>query len=408
MQRTLPQLPEIKPADSPEEFLELETTELYDLIRTSTARIIVLEGGVRSGKTYAIAQALNTDLQEKEGPYKIEIVRATLPALKATAMEDFFGIMRDLGLYREEQHNKTDHVYREGRNSVGFFPVDDAQKLRGRKRNKLWVNEANELTYAEFMQLVLRTTDQIILDFNPVEEDHWLFEKVLTRNDVEYIHSDYRCNPFLEEAIIQEIERMKDADPQYWATFGLGERPKRGTKIYQHYTLVDDLPENPDAVFFGLDFGFNVATALIKIARKELAYTWDEQLYKTNLTNRELIEELKRLEREGVLTTSDEIFCDNAEPDRIQEICDAGFNAKPADKAVEAGIIFVKGRPLAITKRSLKLLEELKLYSWKTTKDGKILDEPVKVKDHAVDAGRYGEYTHGKELSEGGPNIRIL
>lgn len=407
MQRTLPHLPEIKPADSPEEYLELETTELYELIRTSKARIVVLEGGVRSGKTYAIAQALNTDLQEADG-LKIEIVRATLPALKATAMEDFFGIMKELGLYREEQHNKTDHIYREGRNSVGFFPVDDAQKLRGRKRGKLWVNEANELTYAEFMQLALRTTGQIILDFNPVEEDHWLFEKVLTRDDVEYIHSDYRCNPFLEPTVVQEIERMKDADPQYWATFGLGERPKRGTKIYQHYTLVDELPKVYDAKVFGLDFGFNVATALTEVRRKELAFTWKEQLYKTNLTNRELIEELKRLQREGVLDYNDEIFADAAEPDRIQEICDAGFNCKPADKAVVPGIDFVKGHALAITKDSLRLLEELKLYSWKTTKDGKIIDEPVKVKDHATDAGRYGEYTHGKELMEGGANIRIL
>jgi len=382
--------------------------ELYLLNRDAWGRIVANEGGVRSGKTYSIAQVLLTELEENTAPTKIEVVRKTLPALKATAMEDFFNIMKDLELYEEEKHHKTDQIYREGRNSIAFFPVDDQQKLRGRKRDILWINEGNELTYEEFQQLAFRTTRRIFIDFNPVPEDHWIFEKVLVRADAQRIHSDYRCNPFLEPEIVSEIEQLQEADEEYWRVFGLGHRPSGGVKIYSHYQLVDELPENPDDTFAGIDFGFNVASAITKVARKENRYTWDQVLYQTHLTNSMLIEEMKRLVREGELTMEMTFYADAAEPDRIQEICDAGFNCKPADKAVKPGIDFVKGRPLSITKRSIKLLDEAKKYSWKTDKDGHPTDDPVKTNDHALDAGRYAEYTDGKELAEGGANIRLL
>lgn len=410
MQKTPLHLPEIKvPATSNR--VAFEAGELFLRIRQSTARIILLEGGVRSGKTYAVAQTFIERLEDTSVPkgVKLEVVRATMPALRATAMEDFFNIMRDLEIYEEEKHHKTLEIYREGRNTVGFFPVDDEQKVRGRKRDYLWINEANELEYDEFKQLALRTTKQIILDFNPPEEDHWIVEKVMTRDDVEIIHSDYTCNPFLEPEIVREIEMMKDADPNYWAVFGLGQRPIKGTRIYSHEQLVDGFdPESFDEVIYSIDFGFNVQSAVVRIGIKEREHTWDELLYQTHLTNPDLIEELKRLEKEGKITKSMQGYADAAEPDRIEEINRAGFNVKPADKAVKAGIDFVKGRPLKITKTSTNILEEKKLYSWKTTKDGKILDEPVKTKDHLMDAGRYGEYTHGKAMAEGGPNIRLL
>lgn len=409
MQKTALHLPEIR---SPEQNsrVSFEASELFIRIRESKARIILLEGGVRSGKTYAVAQTFIEKLQDTSVAKgtKLEVVRATMPALRATAMEDFFNIMRDLEIYDEEKHHKTLDIYREGRNSVSFFPVENEQKVRGRKRDILWINEANELQYEEFKQLALRTTRQIILDFNPPEEDHWIVEKVMTRDDVEVIHSDYTCNPFLEPEIVKEIEMMKDADPNYWNVFGLGLRPIKGTQIYSHEVLIDDFPANPDETIYGIDFGFNVQTAIVRIGIEERVHTWDELLYKTNLTNPDLIEELKRLRDAGLITESMQGYADNAEPARIEEINRAGFNVKPADKAVVAGIDYVKARPLRITKRSLNILEEKKLYSWRTTKDGKILDEPVKSKDHLMDAGRYAEYTHGMALAGGSARIRVL
>jgi len=421
MQKTPLHLPEIRSPENSNR-ISFEAGELFLRIRESKARIILLEGGVRSGKTYAIAQTFIERLMDDSAPKgeKLEVVRATMPALRATAMEDFFNIMRDLEIYEEEKHHKTLDIYREGRNSVGFFPVDDEQKVRGRKRDRLWINEANELRYEEFKQLALRTTKQIILDFNPPEEDHWIVEKVMTRDDVEIIHSDYTCNPFLEPEIVREIEMMQDADPNYWRVFGLGLRPIKGTRIYSHDTLVDEFEiDRFDEVIYGIDFGFNVQSAVVRVGIKERRHVWDELLYETGLTNSDLKRRLHQLRKEGLITSTMQGYADAAEPDRIEELNRSehdpvldefieGFNIKPADKAVKPGIDFVKGRPLGITKRSTNILEEKKLYSWKTTKDGKILDEPVKTKDHLMDAGRYAEFTHGKANAEGGPRVRLL
>lgn len=393
---------------------EINVSPLFAAIdeafKDDTCRLILCEGGVRSGKTYAIAQEMIDKLETDEGPggSKIEIVRKTFPALKATAMEDFFDIMKKYEIYDENNHNKTDHIYREGKNFASFFSVDDEQKTRGRKRKYLWINEGNELEHSDYKQLALRTEKKIIIDFNPVDEDHWLYP-LRFRPDAILIHSDYTCNPFLSPDILSEIEMMKEADPNYWRVFGLGLTPIKGTKIYTHYTLVDDFDPNKfDEVIYSIDFGFNVPSAIVRIGIKENHHTWDQLLYKTRLTNSELIEELKSLRDAGLITESMQGYADAAEPDRITEINQAGFNVKPADKSVNAGILYVKGRPLSFTKSSVELIDEAKDYSFKTTKDGKILDEPVKIKDHLMDAGRYGEFTHGKEKSGGTARIRIL
>lgn len=407
-----------------DELLELHTTENYIRARESLKRIVALEGGTRSGKTIALAQVFLTLLMETAetgDPFKLSVVRKTFPALKATAMEDFFNLMKELDLYDENKHNKTDHIYREGRNVIEFFSVDDQQKVRGRKRTHLWINEANELSFQEFNQLAFRTSKQIYLDFNPVEEDHWLYEKVIElRDDVELIKSSYKDNPFLEPEIIREIEILQEADENYWRVFGLGLRPIAGTKIYTHYQLVDEFPaeDQLDEIIYGIDFGFNKPSALVRIGLKENAIYWDELLYQSGLTNSMLILEMDRLRREGLLTSTMNGYADAAEPDRIEEINNPGldpegkqiegFNVRSADKAVKPGIDKIKSLRFFMTKRSTKSLEEVKKYLWKTNKDGAVLDEPVKANDHAMDAGRYAVYTHLKEEGTGRPNIRLL
>lgn len=405
------------------ELLELHTTENYINARQSLARIVALEGGTRSGKTYALAQVFLTLLMEGDEtgePFKLSVVRKTFPSLKATAMEDFFNIMKELGIYNEAKHNKTDHIYREGKNIIEFFPVDDQQKVRGRKRTHLWINEANELSFEEFNQLAFRTEKRIFLDFNPIEEDHWIVEKVLElRDDVDHFVTNYKTNPFLSQEIIREIELLQLADENYWRVFGLGLRPQRGTKIYTHYQIVDEFPENCDDVIYGIDFGFNKPSAIVRVGIKDGACYWDELLYKAGLTNSMLIKEMDLLRREGVLSSSMYGFGDAAEPDRIEEINNPGldpvsgeriegFNLRAADKSVKDGIDKVKSMPFYITKRSTNILEEGKKYMWKTTRDGVILDEPVKANDHSMDAGRYAVFTYFKGEGIGKPNIRIL
>lgn len=397
--------------------VDVGVTEQAVQVFESKARITLLEGGTRSGKTIALAQnfiRLGKDQSEKR---KLSIVRKTFPSLRATAMEDYFNMRKEYGVYDKGRHSKTLHTYVDGKNVTEFFSLDDEQKVRGRKRSHLWINEANELSYEEFAQLAFRTERQIFMDLNPVDEDHWIVQKILTRPDVLYIKSNYLQNPFLTDEIVREIEELQNADQNYWMQFGLGERPVKGAKIYTHYQTVDDFNiDDFDEVIYGIDFGYNNKSAIVRIGVKDNAWTWDELLYKSHLTNSDLIEEMKVLRDNGMITDQMQGFADAAEPDRIAEIVSAGFNVEKADKSVSGndakknpvGIDYVKSRPLNITKRSVNLLAEAGKYSFKVDKNGNVLDEPVKINDHLMDAGRYGEYTYGKMLMDGGVNIRIL
>ena len=351
-------------------------------------RLIINQGGRGSSKTYSIAQLFLILLITKKNTL-LTIARKTLPALRATAMRDFFEIMKAEGLYRVERHNKTSQNYRYGSNEVEFISVDEPQKVRGRKRQYLWMNEANEFAYEDFRQLNLRTEKQIFMDFNPSDEFHWIYDHILTREDCTLIKSTYKDNPFLDSTIVKEIELLRGLDKNYWRIYGLGERGISEAKIYSHWQYCDELPNNPDEIIYGLDFGYNNQTAFIKIALNDQVPYWDEQIYESFLTNSQLIEKIKSLE----ISRSDVIYADSAEPQRIEELRRAGFQVKSADKDVGKGIDTIKSRAWFITKRSTNVFKEVKSYSWKT-KDDKILDEPVKQNDHAMDAGRYAVHTH--------------
>ncbi len=149
-----------------------------------------------------------------------------------------------------------------------------------------------------------------------------------------------------------------------------------------------DLPVRGE-VFFGQDFGYNVPSALIKIDYWEGGAYCEQLIYETKLTTADLIERYKTLE----IPKNSEIFCDNAEPKTIEELCRAGYNAKPADKDVLEGIRKVKSTPLFINHNSTDLIKEIRNYKWKIDKDGKVLDEPIKFQDHAIDAIRYALFT---------------
>lgn len=350
-------------------------------------RLIVNQGGTRSSKTWSIAQLFLTILVT-QNDVVLTICRKTLPALKGTAMKDFFEIMRGAGIYYQKNHNRSDNIYRYKTNEVEFISVDEEQKIRGRKRKYLWMNEANEFSYEDFKQLNMRTTGQIFLDYNPSDEFHWIYDHILTRPDCTLIKSTYKDNPFLEKEIVKEIELLREVDQNYWRIYGLGERGVSEAKVYSHWQYVEDVPQNPDETIYGLDFGFNNQTACVRVDIKDREYTWDEKLYESHLTNSQLIERLKTL-----AIGNAPLYCDSAEPQRIQELINAGFNAKPSDKDVTKGIDTIKSHKWYITKRSTNILKEVKSYSWKT-KDDKILDEPVKQNDHLMDAGRYAQHTH--------------
>jgi phage terminase large subunit len=313
-----------------------------------------------------------------------------MPALKASAMRDFFEILANLGLYDERNHNKSESIYSLNGNLVEFIGMDSPQKKRGSKRHRLWLNEANEFTHEDYRQLVLRTSGQITLDYNPSDEYHWIYDKVLTRNDCTFIKSTYKdAIKFLDPNLVAEIERLKDEDENYWRIYGLGERGSSKASIYTNWDLVDAFPNEVDEECYGLDFGFNNPTSLVRtgiIDKKDLYV--DEIIYQSYLTNSQLIELMETL---GV-PKGVPIKADSADPSRIKEIEAAGYFIEAANKgknSVKDGIDVLKRKNIHVTKSSANVQKEIKAYKWKEDKDGRVLDEPVKFNDHSLDALRY-------------------
>lgn len=370
--------------------LNLQASKVFEKNYNSTDRITLNVGSSRSSKTYSLLQMLITKALEEPKPEVYTIARKTLPALKASAYRDFLEILNNGNVYSPNNHNKSELTYQLGNTLVEFISVDQFDKVKGRKRKHLYCNEANELTYQDINQLFLRTTGQIYLDLNPSHaEDHWIEEKIKTRDDVNIIHSTYKNNPFLDQQTIFEIERLKDTDPNLWRIYGLGEMGIAEARIFTHFQLCDTLPEVYGQRVYGLDFGFNHPTALIEVREVDDVYYAKELVYESGLLNADLIEKIKTFN----ISPGDVIYCDHSRPDYIQEIQNAGFNAQKADKAVDKGIDTVKTKKVFFTKDSTNALKESHSYSYKTTNDGKVLEEPVKVNDDAMDAFRYAVHS---------------
>ena len=350
--------------------------------------MIANQGSTRSGKTYSIAQLLALYIPHKE-KVSISIVSPSLPHLKRGARRDVLEILEKAELYSDDAFNKTDNIYNFPNGSyIEFFGAEDAGKVRGPGRDILYINEANLLSQSIYQQLAFRTRKTIFLDFNPVDESSWVYD-VADKDGNLLIHSTYKDNPFLPREQVNEIESLKEADANLWKVYGLGERGTSQEIIYTHWKQ-GEFPEGCEVVY-GLDFGYSVPTALVKVGFKEGKTYVEEMIYQTKLTTNDLAERLKDLG----LSSYVEIFCDNAEPKTIEELTRAGFNAKPAAKDVYAGIQKVKSQPLIISPSSVNLIKEIRSYRWKVDKDGKIHqnEEPVKMWDHLCDAMRYAIYT---------------
>lgn len=357
-------------------------------IRSGKWRKIANEGSTRSSKTYSVVQALISVAKEEKT--SISIVSPSLPHLKKGAQRDFLNIMNDWMLFDEEQFNRTDQIYTFPQGGyIEFFGAEDSKKVRGPGRKILYVNELNLLHKATYTQMAIRTEDLIIFDYNPIDEFSYVYE-LADSSDCKLIHSTYLNNKAnLSPGQIAEIESLKDADENLWKVFGLGLRGTSSETIYTHWKIVDEMPNRGEKVN-GQDFGYNVPSALLDIEFYEGGLYWDELIYEPKLTTNDLIERYKDIGQ----PKNKPIYCDNAEPKTIEEINRAGFNALPADKDVTEGIRKVKSMPLYITRRSVNTLKEIRSYKWRKDKDDRVLDEPVKFNDHAMDAGRYGTFTH--------------
>jgi phage terminase large subunit len=366
----------------------LKLAKTYYDVRNCKTRIQVHQGGTRSGKTYSILLSLvEFCYRNPNGGAVLTICRKTFPALRASVMRDFFDILKREGIYTEVNHNKSDATYILEGNLIEFISIDQPQKIRGRKRDVLFINEANELNLEDFRQLLIRTTGKVLLDYNPSDEFHWIYDHVIPREDATFFQSTFRDNPFLEPSLVTEIERLQVADPNYWRIYGLGERGQSRSTILTHWSQTETIDPRFKLVAYGLDFGYtNDPTACVAVYSDGEAFLLDEVLYQNGLSNRQIFQ---LLESEVGKNT---VIADSAEPKSIDELHGYGMNVHPARKgpdSVRAGIQFFHSKPLAVTSRSLNLIKELRNYKWKEDKNGKNLNEPVDAFNHAIDAARY-------------------
>jgi phage terminase large subunit len=323
--------------------------------------------------------------------HSISVTSCAFPHLRRGSLRDWRTIMEDIETYDPNKHTKTEQVYHYGKKSyIEFFSVDNNLKVRGPGRDILFINEANLIQFDTFQQLILRTRKCIFVDFNPSDEFSWLYDHVQTRDDCKFIKSTYLDNPFLPHEQVKEIENLKNVDSNFWRIYGEGERGHSEGVIYTHWQTYSQDVEG--RTVFGLDFGYNNPAALIKVTEKDQDLYWKQELYQSGLTNSDLIPVVKQVC--GRLP----VYCDSAEPDRIEEMRRAGINAIPANKNVKEGIDFIKSRKLFIWHGSVELLKEIKSYKYmdQGKKLGNQPEVPLKLNDHGCDGGRYGSVSFKK------------
>ena len=323
----------------------------------------------------------------------VSVVRATMPALKGSVFRDFREIIGRMDAYDRRCLNKSEMIYTFPNGSgIEFFSVDNEQKLRGRKRRILYVNEANEVSQLEFQQLQFRTTEFTIIDYNPsFSEDHWICTDLNNDPTTYHFITTYRDNTFLEQRIINEIESLKEKNPSLWRVYGLGLQAIVEGLIFPKVEIVDDFPKQVKRQWIGVDFGYsNDPTAIVRVGMDGSDLYLDEECYRTEMVTRDIVGELKRIN--ATQKRYFKIISESADPRLIQEIAMAGLDIHPVRKypgSVDAGILFMQGQKLHITRRSLNFRKEQRNYTYRQDKDGHWINEPVDAFNHCWDAARY-------------------
>lgn len=354
--------------------------------------IICNEGGSRSSKSYSVVQLL-IHIAISNPNTRISMVSHSLPHIKRGVYRDFKGIMEQWNIWDEKDFRYTDFIYTFKNGSyIELFGLEDPDKAKGPARDILFVNEANLISKALFDQLLIRTTGQVFLDWNPADFISWVYE-VADNPKNKRIHSTYLNNiSNLSDSQIRNIEQYKDLPDDFmWKVYGLGERGSAKEIIYTQWKQYDEAPDGD--VFYGLDFGYVHPAALVKVTHHEGQNYFEEIVYQSGLT----LSDLSRLIKEK-LPERATIYADAAEPKSIEELYRQGFNIKPAQKDVWAGIVKMKSYPINLHYNSKNLRREFMSYKWKKDKNDNVIEEPVKANDDLMDACRYAVFTHLTKL----------
>jgi phage terminase large subunit len=351
-------------------------------------RIRAVPGGTSASKTISILINLISLAQTDKEPRLTSVVSESIPHLRKGCIRDFKSIMQSHNLWLQGNWSETNKEYKFPTGSVmEFFGADNADKLRGGRRDRLFLNEANNVTFDAFEQLEVRTRELIFLDWNPTNEFWYYAEVKGKRDDVEELTLTYKDNEALDDQTIKSIEQRKNRK-NWWQVYGLGKLGEVEGRIYTGWQIIDHIPHEARLERRGLDFGYtNDPSALVDIYYYNGGFILDEIIYQKGLSNKQLADIILAQEKQVP------IYADCAEPKSIDEIKSYGITILPAAKgrnSVNQGIQYVKDQRISVTQRSLNLLKEYRNYLWDTDKDGKTINKPIDIWNHSMDALRYG------------------
>lgn len=359
------------------------TQKIHDLKK----RIKVVQGGTSAGKTIGILQVLIDRCQRDKPGEVTSVVSESFPHLKRGAIRDFLSILQAQNYFDDKRWNKTDYTYTFETGAIlEFFSADQPGKVRGPRRKRLFINEANNVPFETFEQLEIRTLEEIYIDYNPTNE-FWVYEFVLDkRNDADHIILTYKDNEALHQNIVNSIEQRKGRKG-WFQVYGLGLLGEVEGKIYKDWEIIDEVPREARLERRGGDYGYaNDPTALVNIYRWNGALVFDELAFRKGLSNKQ-IADICLNDDENVLTVMD-----SAEPKSNDELKSYGVNVIGAPKGKDSvvhGIQLVQEQKIFVTKRSVNIIKEYRNYLWETDKEGRILNVPEHIYSHSMDAIRY-------------------
>lgn len=354
-------------------------------------RIKIIQGGTSAGKTFGILPVLIDKAARHEG-IEISVVAETIPHLRRGALKDFLKIMKWTGRFFEDRFNKSLLRYEFANGSViEFFSADDSSKLRGARRDILYINECNNVTFDSYNELAIRTRKEVYLDFNPSNE-FWVHKELKDEPDSDFLILTYKDNEALDESIITQIEKNKEKakTSSYWANwwkvYGEGQLGMLEGVVFSNWKTIDTIPKEAKLLGIGLDFGYtNDPTAIIEIYNYNGQRIVNELVYQTGLLNSDIA---KLLPKHVI------VYADSSEPKSIDEIKRFGVTIKGVTKgkdSINYGIDVIQRNEYLVTANSQNLIKELRAYVWDTDKQGNRLNKPIDFNNHAIDAFRYHE-----------------
>lgn len=366
-------------------------TTCINKILNLNKRIKIIQGGTSAGKTYGIIPVL-IDKAIKTDNLEISIVSESVPHLRRGALKDFIKIMQSTNRWVSQNYNKSLLKYTFYNGSfIEFFSVDQPDKLRGARRNVLYINEANNVTFEAYQQLSIRTSSEVYIDYNPTHE-FWAHTELKDDDDSDFIIVNYKDNEALDENIVKQIEKAKEKakTSEYWANwwqvYGLGLTGTLEGVIFSNWKIIDSIPGEARLLGIGLDFGYtNDPTSIVEIYKYNDKRIINEICYKTGLVNSDIS---KYLDGNTI------VYADSAEPKSIEEIKRQGVYIKGVTKGRDSimfGVQIMQQQDYLITSRSVNTIKELRNYCWDVDKNGAKLNKPIDKYNHSIDAIRYHE-----------------